>query len=329
MDNNPLVSICVPIYGVENYIERCVRSLFDQTYERIEYVFVDDCTPDRSISIIQQVMQEYPKRAPHVIIVHHSTNSGLAVARNTGVANATGDFIMWVDGDDFIDVHTLEKVVRKQSETDADIVCFDDLMLFKDHSEPDLKNRDYSNNIDFILKMLNVTVSHGIWGHLIRRSLYIDNGVKVEAGVNMSEDLQAMVLLAWYAKRVVTLHEPLYFYDRSRETSYTNEFRENYIRQTLRTFEILEHFFKDKNAEIETALLCAHADSLAFNMRLTVDQKGYKYLYYQLKKALENIDRKYWKTMSNSTTIAMKFRKSYYLLHIYNLIVGFTKRTKK
>ena len=103
------VSICVPIYGVEQYIERCVRSLFEQTYENIQYIFVNDCTKDKSIEILQQLLVQYPHRESQVHIITHDRNRGLGAARNTAVDAATGEFLFHVDSDDYIDVTTIDK----------------------------------------------------------------------------------------------------------------------------------------------------------------------------------------------------------------------------
>ena len=81
---NKKVSILVPVYGVEKYIERCVRSLFEQTYENIEYVFVDDCTKDKSIEILNSVLAEYPNRKKQAKILHHDKNRGLSHACRFG-----------------------------------------------------------------------------------------------------------------------------------------------------------------------------------------------------------------------------------------------------
>ena len=103
------VSVLVPVYGVEKYIERCARSLFEQTYSDLEYVFVNDCTPDQSIEILKKVMAEYPQRKNAVKIVNHAKNRGLAAARNTAYDNATGDFVTIVDSDDWLEWDALEK----------------------------------------------------------------------------------------------------------------------------------------------------------------------------------------------------------------------------
>ena len=97
------VSICIPIYEVERFIERCARSLFTQSYQNIEYIFVNDCTPDHSIDVLQEVLKEYPNRAKFVNIVSHNINRGLAAARQTAIRHATGDYMFHLDSDDYLE----------------------------------------------------------------------------------------------------------------------------------------------------------------------------------------------------------------------------------
>ena len=89
----PKVSVIVPVYGVAQYIEKCARSLFEQTLEDIEYIFVDDCTQDNSIEILHNIIKDYPHRQQQTRIIHHETNKGLPIARKTGIENATGKYI--------------------------------------------------------------------------------------------------------------------------------------------------------------------------------------------------------------------------------------------
>ena len=111
---NPKVSILVPVYGVEKYIERCARSLFEQTYKNIEFIFINDCTKDNSIKVLEDTLKDYSTIGENVIIVEHEYNKGLAGARNTGVSNASGEFILWVDSDDSIDRSAVEKLIKVQ-----------------------------------------------------------------------------------------------------------------------------------------------------------------------------------------------------------------------
>ena len=102
------VSLLVPVYGVEKYIRQCSRTLFGQTYDDIEYVFVDDCSPDNSVAVIRQVLAEYPHREQQVRIVRHDHNRGLGAARKTALEAATGDFVLNVDSDDYLSLDAVE-----------------------------------------------------------------------------------------------------------------------------------------------------------------------------------------------------------------------------
>lgn len=96
------VSVLVPVYGVEKYIERCAVSLFEQTHCDMEYVFVNDCTPDSSISILRSVIERYPDRAPQVRIIDNEVNRGVGATRAVAIAAATGECIMHADSDDYM-----------------------------------------------------------------------------------------------------------------------------------------------------------------------------------------------------------------------------------
>lgn len=119
------VSVIVPIYQVAAYIERCARSLLEQTLENVELIFVDDCSPDESMQILQTVLAEYPERRVKVRVVRHVGNQGLPAARNTGLALAEGKYIFHFDSDDWAENTLLERLYDAAEEADADFVWCD------------------------------------------------------------------------------------------------------------------------------------------------------------------------------------------------------------
>lgn len=133
------ISVIVPIYNVKLYIERCVRSLMEQTLENIEFIFVNDCTPDDSMDILHYVLEEYPKRREQIKIIEHETNRGISAVRNTGLKNATGQYIIYCDSDDWVEKNMYEKLLVKALETSADIVSVTSLMTM-------LLTLQYENN---------------------------------------------------------------------------------------------------------------------------------------------------------------------------------------
>ena len=116
MNKNPLVSVIVPIYGVEPYIEKCARSLFEQSLENMEFIFVNDCTPDKSVEILRQVIEDYPRRYLQIQIIEHEENRGLAMARNSGLLIAKGEYIIHCDSDDWVELDMYEEMYEKALE---------------------------------------------------------------------------------------------------------------------------------------------------------------------------------------------------------------------
>lgn len=114
-----LVTIVIPIYNVEKYLNRCIDSVVNQTYQNLEIILVDDGSPDQC----PQLCDEWAEKDERIKVVHKK-NAGLGMARNTGIENATGEYICFFDSDDYVERETIEKCVIKAKQCQADIVCF-------------------------------------------------------------------------------------------------------------------------------------------------------------------------------------------------------------
>lgn len=320
MNSYPLISICVPVYSVEDYIERCARSLFEQTYAEIEYVFVDDCTPDNSIAVLKQVLSDYPKREKAVKIIRHDRNRGLAVARNTAIEHATGDFILWVDADDSIDCSLVDKLQLIQKKTDADIVCYDIKIIYKDHVDY-LINGDYCNGRDLLKRMLLREAPHQQCGHLINKKIIDSNGIKCVEGINQSEDYQMMIQIAYFANNVATLHESLYYYDRSRVDSYSNNTTDESLCQVSKTADIIESFFlKHNEKDLVEKMWQGSVISLCRTKMLYCDL-GNKVIYMKICEMIDNTLPKLKQPLAFKYLLLSKV-KSY---SIFKLLISFRK----
>lgn len=217
-----LVSVIVPIYGVEKYIERCARSIFNQTYENLEIIFINDCTPDRSMDVLNKVLNDFPKRKLQTKIIHHKHNKGLAGARLTGLNASTGYYIQNIDSDDYLDLQMIEKMVDLAEIEKADITICDITRVYNDriivtHVNPSLNPRI------LLQQVLSGFVHSSVCNKLIRRSLYFDHGILPIEGLNMREDLSVMFRLLYFAKRIAYISEPFYYYYLENEGSYTAE----------------------------------------------------------------------------------------------------------
>lgn len=196
------VSVIIPVYNVGKFIERCVRSLMEQTMDNVEYIFVDDASPDNSIQILQKVLADYPNRRDNVRILTHAENKGLPAARNTGLAVATGEYIFHCDSDDFVEPDMLEQLYGKAIECDADIVWCDWYLTFE-KSERYMKQPAYDTPLEALKAMLGGAMKYNVWNKLIRRTLYVENSVEFPAGYGMGEDMTIMMLLRMHKKYVM------------------------------------------------------------------------------------------------------------------------------
>ena len=143
-----VVSLLVPVYNVEKYVEQCARSIFGQTYPNLEIIFVDDCSPDHSIEIIRRVLEEYPQRKPQTKIIPHTHNQGRAVARQTAMQNCTGYYTIHCDSDDYMAPDAISQLVAKARKEDADRFFF----LFENEILPEsaaIKPKIILNNVVF------------------------------------------------------------------------------------------------------------------------------------------------------------------------------------
>lgn len=267
-----LVSICVPVYGVERFIERCARSLFEQTYRNIEYIFVNDCTKDNSIAVLNMVMEQYPDRKGCVRVVNHEQNRGLAAARNTAVAMATGDFLMHVDSDDYLEINAVEACVAEQAKTNADIVSFGCYREYP-HKVVVQNPPRFKDANDMCLQLITKrnkdgVINVGVWGRMYRQSLYTAHGIKAEEGINMAEDYQVVAKLAYYAKTVAVIRTPLIHYNLQNQNSYVNSISAAKLDQTYASYQLVEQFFCDKGEEYGKALNTAKAYLL---VRMLID----------------------------------------------------------
>lgn len=248
------ISVIVPVYGVERYIERCARSLFEQTYENLEIIFVNDATKDRSMEILSHVIGLYPNREPQITIINHEKNLKLGNARNTGVKAATGDFIIHVDSDDYIDTDLIENCVCRQQATGADIIYFDGIKYTQNSTEV-LYRTDYTTPNELLVNTLSRKIPVSIWGLMIRRTLYTENDIRVEGGINNSEDYIVTPRLIYAAKKIAKIENTFYHYDCTNAGSITASNNLTLIRDNLFALDYLENFFADKDSGVRQACI--------------------------------------------------------------------------
>lgn len=240
--NAPKISVLVPVYKVEKYIDKCARSLFEQTYENIEYIFVDDASPDKSIDLLESIIEEYPKRKNLVKILRHETNRGLSSARNTALDHASGDYIYIVDSDDYIDQDTLSKLMETSVSTNADIVISDFTEIYNSYKRVKRINI-LENKMQYLQAVLMRKTNFTVWGKLMRANLF-DN-IRFIGDVTYAEDYGTYPRLLYYASNVVKVDIPLYNYVKYNQAACTAFMTEKNINDALCVANMIEMFFSN------------------------------------------------------------------------------------
>lgn len=301
--SNPKVSIIVPVYGVSQYVGKCIQSLFSQDYENIEYIIVNDCTPDNSMEVIYSFLNQNKNRKQQVKVINHETNKGLSAARESGIRNSTGDYIIHVDSDDYVETTLVSKCIKEVTSANVDVVNFGCYHDYGFKQVMDLSSCSRYNKMEYLSKIITQRLPTNIWGHMFKRSLYIDNDVHCLSGVNYAEDYAVLPKLIWYSQSMSSVKEPLYHYVHYNLNSYTNKFSWRNIENNFKAENEIVSFF---NAEqkFKEELNIQHLRNTAWAIR-------------QIEEAHEDIK----KGTSIWGTVNYKIRDSFFLSLNHNIIL--------
>lgn len=215
MDN--LVSIIIPVYNVDKYLDECLNSILNQTYKNLQLIIIDDGSTDNSTKIIEI----YEKKFSNMIFLRQQ-NKGVSVARNLGIQYITGDYVLFIDSDDFLEAHMIEKMVRKIKDENSDIAICGYKTYFGENMRENKcvnlqveKNKRYTN-IDVINMMLEYKIRGFLWNKLFSRKL-INSNFKFDEG-RYIEDWYPVFESIYCSKEISFIVEPLYNYRQRSES---------------------------------------------------------------------------------------------------------------
>ncbi|MDC0703002.1 glycosyltransferase family 2 protein [Priestia sp. AB] len=278
---NPKVSIIVPIYNMESYLDRCLDSLLGQNLREVDIIAVNDGSTDSTL----QILNEYAKKDHRIKIINRN-NRGVSSARNEGIKAATGDFIGFVDPDDWIDSRMYETMYNTAIKDKADIVMCTYTREFGNHSKEKIFN--LPNKIKYMNEEVKVNVMRRligplnqevanpelldawgtVWSKLYRTDIIKQKNLKFvdlkEIGTN--EDTLFNIQAVYYSNSFVFLNHPFYHYWRANASSVTAGFKPDLLEQWFNLYEIIENFLKTKNMEEEYYL--------ALNNRICLNTLG-------------------------------------------------------
>lgn len=215
----PKISYVVAVYKVADYIENCIRSLCMQTLKDLEIVIVDDCTPDDSIDKAKSVLEEFPERQSQVKFVCHKKNLGLGITRRDGFNASTGEYVNFIDGDDYVDSRMAELMYEKAQQTGADqVVCnyyedFGDVKVEKCEVHGDMGE----NGKGYDREVLDCKASPYIWLKAFRRELFT-NHIILWPTKGMGDDTVIGSQISYYSKLTAHVPIPLYHYCQSADS---------------------------------------------------------------------------------------------------------------
>lgn len=247
-----VVSIIIPIYKVEQYIITCIESVLVQSYRNLEVILVDDCSPDRSMDIAREYIRKSTKSQDVIFkYTRHDCNRGLSAARNTGIQQATGDYLYFLDSDDEITANCIELLVHNSNNGQTDVVCGGFKVV---GNEKSLWNKNEFADICLSgnRNIVNYYVSGRLYvmacNKMIRRDLLIKNNLIFKEGV-IHEDNHWSFIIMNNIETLRTLRDRCYLYN-YRSTSITGT--PNYRRRYDSYVQILEEFNKaEKNGTIK------------------------------------------------------------------------------
>ena len=241
----PKVSVIIPVYGVQEYIERSAKSLFEQSLDDIEFLFINDCTTDRSVEILQQVVEEYPNRKGQVIIHQMEHNSGQAAVRKWGALNAAGEYIFHCDSDDWIDKKLLETMYNKAQEKESDVVICD-LYCTGECEDKIISGGRCKKRDDCISEMMHRNMQWSLCNKMFKKDLY--NSIVFPDG-DMGEDMCMCFQLMYNSQRIDYIKELYYYYNIHTGSIVTSVSKEKILSkysQLSSNIRIIQDFFSDK-----------------------------------------------------------------------------------
>lgn len=258
-----LISIIIPVYNASAVIHKCLESINRQTYRNLEILFVDDCCTDDTMDKLHDFLQQGGTDL-RIKCIHHERNRGVAAARNTGLDNATGEYIYYLDADDFMEDNAIELMYKEAEKYQADITGCEWYLSFQKNERHMVQVGANTGN-ELFVKMARGVMRWNLWLFLVRRSLYEQNSIRFMEGMNMGEDMMVMMKLALCARKAVIIHRPLYHYVQTKSDSLTKTWAKGYQRQIDANVNEVENYIRMNRND---TCLKKEIDYLKLNIKL-------------------------------------------------------------
>lgn len=271
MNNKPKVSVIVPIYKAEKYIERCADSLFTQSLDNVEYIFVDDCSPDCSMELLHKTLERYPDRQNYVHFIRNYSNIGVGSSRQVGLEVATGEYIIHCDPDDWIEPNMYERLYSKAIEVKADVVWCNYVLEYSTGSKK-IKVQEYDS--DLLLHLAKGEVQGHLWNKLIRADFINSHNICFQKGLNICEDWFFCIRVFNHNPVIATIGDYSYHYDKhSNLNALTGRRAQHRKVQNDLLYHAISHELESENTSRKTAICYIAYWAFAHNVLSKEDYK--------------------------------------------------------
>ena len=202
-----ILSVITPIYNAQTTIGRCCESLFVQTLDSIQYIFVNDGSVDDSLKVIQKTLDSFPNRKKDVIIIDRKDNRGVAYTRQQGLEKALGEYVIHCDADDWVEKDMYESLYNAACASSADIACCGFSV-----DTPDGRGLLKLPGADYHLEFNIAPIFGSLWNKMIRREVITQNCIGFYENINWGEDFMMSIQCQILANKIVVVNRPLYHY---------------------------------------------------------------------------------------------------------------------
>lgn len=240
------ISVIIPVYNVENYLDKCLSSVINQTYKNLEIICINDCSTDNSLDILKL----YAEEDKRIKIIDRKTNGGLSVARNSGLEVATGDYVYFIDSDDYIDNNYLEKMLEIAIENNVDVVLNTNIIAHKGNLEfSHLADKTYSNVVDSFIdaKKAILNIVWNTWAHLWNKSFLDEISAKFPEGC-IIEDQYFQAITYIHLDKIYVTKAGTYHYT-IRDTSIMGKLNNNVFYAHLKILNKIFDYYMEKNLQ--------------------------------------------------------------------------------
>ena len=330
------VSIIVPVYNVEKYLERCLEALVNQTLKDIEVIIVNDGSKDGSKAIIDKYEKEYPD----IIKAFHTENGGASKARNYALQHVTGEYIGFVDSDDYIEENMYEKLYNKAIKENADIVCCNYYRVKEEQKKFNAKNfgnkkidkDDVFNKNIYEANLLFDEVPY-LWNKIFKADIIKNNNFKFDNDLRIYEDLLFTYKAFSKANKISRIEDCMYYYIVSRAGSLTQYLTEKRF-DIFNVTEKLNNYYKEigKYEELKDALLYVILKHIYVILEKNTARKEKKLKLKYINKVFDFLNEKFpnWKE-NMYFDLQNKNKKKYTSKAYWKLctIIGFNITTAK